>query len=137
MRLNHAFDARTLELDAVRDRSYSVNLDDGMDNSINKRRRKSFNELTDKVYKENIIDELEQTVDEAIENAIQKFCSNRNYSIEDRTLMTQMLNARRGVANQSKCSSTRIKQPENSSAVVVTQRHRCLPTEHDSIFADL
>ena len=132
MRLNHAFDARTSELDAVRDRSYSVNLDDGRDNSINKRRRKSFNELTDKVYKEKIIDELEQTVDEAIENAIQEFCSNRNYSIEDRTLMTQMLNARRGVANQSKCSSTRIKQPEPSSAVVVTQRHRCLVVDSES-----
>jgi hypothetical protein len=106
MRLNNAFDARILELEAVRDRSYSVNHDDGRDNSFNKRRRKRFNELTDKVYEEKIIDELEQTVDEAVENAIQKFCSNRNYLIEDRTLMTQMLNARRGVANQSKCSST-------------------------------
>ena len=57
MRLNHAVDALTRELDAVRDRSNSVNLGNRGDNSIKKRRirRKGFKKFTDYFFKEKSI----------------------------------------------------------------------------------
>ena len=91
MRLLHEFNKRSLELQSSRfEQQFSETEKLAGDVVDRKRRRKDFAELIDPVYKESIIDDLERSVTEAINN----FCQKENYSELDKNEMTQMLNMR-------------------------------------------
>jgi len=134
MRLLHEFNKRSLELQSSRfEQQFSETEKLAGDVVDRKRRRKDFAELIDPVYKESIIDDLERSVTEAINN----FCQKENYSELDKNEMTQMLNMRAAKKIlQQKNSELDANKDSSSSAEGVaeihTTRHRQLIVDSDS-----